>query len=136
VQPDDPGHEAQLVARRWLATAEEDLLGATAMLERDDVAPRLACFLAQQAAEKALKARLIARGIAFPRIHDLLALRALLRSDMPAGLDNADLVELSAWAVEARYPGDLPDATAADARTAVAGARAILVAARSEIAGA
>jgi len=36
VQPDDPGHEAQLVARRWLATAEEDLLGATAMLERDD----------------------------------------------------------------------------------------------------
>jgi hypothetical protein len=55
---------------------------------------------------------------------------------MPAGLDNADLVELSAWAVEARYPGDLPDATAADARTAVAGARAILVAAWSEIAGA
>jgi len=136
VQPDHQVPEAQLEARRWLATAEEDLLGATAMLERDDVAPRLACFLAQQAAEKALKARLIGRGIAFPRIHDLLALRALMRSDMPAGLDDADLAELSAWAVEARYPGDLPDATAADACTAVAGARAILVVARGDLAGA
>lgn len=46
MQPDDPFVEAQLEARRWLAIAEEDLLGATAMLERDDVAPRLACFLA------------------------------------------------------------------------------------------
>lgn len=136
MQPEDPVHEAQLEARRWLMTAEGDLLGATAMLERDDVAPRLACFLAQQAAEKALKARLIARGIAFPRIHDLLALRALLRSDTPAGLDDGHLAELSAWAVEARYPGDLPDATAVDARTAVAGARAILVAARGDLAGA
>lgn len=136
MQPDGPVVEAQLEARRWLATAEEDLLGATAILERDDVAPRLACFLAQQAAEKALKARLIARGIAFPRIHDLLALRAFLRSDMPAGLDDADLAELSAWAVEARYPGDLSDATTSDAYTAVAGARMILVAARGDIAGA
>lgn len=134
--PDDPVHEARLEARRWLTTAEGDLHGATAMLERDDVAPRLACYLAQQAAEKGLKARLIAHGIAFPRIHDLLALRALLPFDMPVGLDDADLAELSAWAVEARYPGDLPDATSADARTAVAGARAIIVTVRGDIAGA
>jgi HEPN domain-containing protein len=134
VQPEGPADEARLEARRWLATAEEDLLGATAMLERDDVAPRLACFLAQQAAEKALKARLIGRGIAFPRIHDLLALRALLGTGAPAGLDDTALTELSAWAVEARYPGDLPDATAAEARRAVHGAGAILVAARGDVA--
>jgi HEPN domain-containing protein len=136
VLPEDLPGDVRAEAQRWLATAEEDLLGAMAMLERDDVAPRLACFLAQQAAEKALKARLIAHGIAFPRIHDLLALRALLPPETPAGLDDADLAGLSAWAVEARYPGDLPDATPADARTAVAGARAILVAARDELAGA
>jgi len=135
VEPDDPTDEAQLEALRWLSTAEEDLHGAAAMLDRDDVAPRLACFLAQQAAEKALKARLIAHGIAFPRIHDLLALRALVPSDMPAGLNDADLAELSAWAVEARYPGDLPGATPADARTAVADARAIIDTAREDIAG-
>jgi HEPN domain-containing protein len=136
LEPDGPTDEAQLEARRWLATAEGDLHGATAILERDDVAPRLACYLAQQAAEKGLKARLIAHGIAFPRIHDLLALRALLPSDMPAGLDDDHLAELAAWAVEARYPGDLPEAASADARTAVAGARAIIDAARGDIAGA
>lgn len=38
MQPDGPVVEARLEARRWLATAEEDLLGATAMLERDDAA--------------------------------------------------------------------------------------------------
>lgn len=85
MQPEGPVDEARLEAHRWLATAEEDLLGATAMLERDDVAPRLACFLAQQAAEKALKARLIGRGIAFPRLHDLLALRALSGRAHPPG---------------------------------------------------
>lgn len=85
MQPEGPVDEARLEAHRWLATAEEDLLGATAMLERDDVAPRLACFLAQQAAEKALKARLIGRGIAFPRPHDLLALRALSGRAHPPG---------------------------------------------------
>ncbi len=80
------------------------------------------------------EARLIGRGIAFPRIHDLLALRALLPSDMPAGLDDDQLAELSAWAIEARYPGDLPDATVADARAAVAGAQAIIDAAHGDAA--
>jgi len=135
VEPDGPTDEARLEALRWLSTEKEDLHGAAAMLERDDVAPRLACFLAQQAAEKALKARLIGHGIAFPRIHDLLALRALLPAYESAGLDDADLAELSAWAVEARYPGDLPEATSADARTAFADARAIIDTARGDIAG-
>ncbi|MGC8633407.1 MAG: HEPN domain-containing protein [Candidatus Limnocylindrales bacterium] len=132
---DEPTGDTLGEARQWLVRAEEDLTGATAMFERDDVAPRLACFLAQQAAEKALKARLIMRGVAFPRIHDLLALRALLPPGAPPGLGAADLAALSAWAVEARYPGDLPDATATDARTAIVGARAILDVARNELAG-
>ena len=38
VPPEDPVHEAQVEARRWLLTAQGNLLGATAMLERDDVA--------------------------------------------------------------------------------------------------
>ena len=36
---------------------------------------------------------------------------------------------------EARYPGDLPEATSADARTAFADARAIIDTARGDIAG-
>lgn len=40
----------------------------------DDIPPRLAAFLAHLAAEKALKAALIARGIAIRKIHDLVEL--------------------------------------------------------------
>jgi len=133
VPADRSGEDAVAEARRWLALAEDDVHGAEAMLERDDVAPRLSCFLAQQAAEKAIKARLIGAETRFPRIHDLLALRALLPAGQPVGLDDLRLANLSVWAVEARYPGDLPNATATDARDAVAGARALLDAARRDL---
>lgn len=131
--PDRARADSIAEARRWLAPGQGDLHGAEAMLERDDVAPRLACFLAQQAAEKAIKARLINFDVHFPRIHDLLALRAPLPAGVAAGLDDAELASLSIWALEARYPPDLPEATATDARGAVAGARALLEAARRDL---
>ena len=102
-------------------------------MERSDVAPRLACFLAQQAGEKALKARLMQGGVPFPRIHDLLALRALLPDGETAGVSDADLAALSLWAVEARYPADLPEATAADARLAIEASEALLSATRRDL---
>jgi len=61
--------------RRWLSYARDDLEAAEALLAHPDVAPRLSCFLAQQAAEKAIKAALIASQIEFPRHHNLDALR-------------------------------------------------------------
>lgn len=106
-------------SRRWLRLAKDDLLGARALLDRDDVAPRLACFLAQQAAEKAIKGRLTRRGVDFPRTHDLVALRALLPEDLRRGVDLEAAKELSAWAVTGRYPGDAPDASRAQAMQAV-----------------
>ena len=42
-------------------------------------APRHACWLSQQAAEKALKAALVLERVEFPFTHDLDALRNLLR---------------------------------------------------------
>jgi HEPN domain-containing protein len=103
------------------------------MLQRDDVAPRLGCFLAQQAAEKAIKARLIHQGTPFPRVHDLIALRGLLLRDAQFTLDDDELTELSAWAVEARYPSDMPEATASEARRAVDAARLVVVQAEEEL---
>jgi HEPN domain-containing protein len=41
--------------RRWLRYARQDLVAAEAMLGRVDMWPRHACWLAQQAAEKAIK---------------------------------------------------------------------------------
>lgn len=56
----------------WLTLAEEDLLWAKASFE--DKIYRGACFAAQQAAEKVLKAFLVSKNISSPKIHDLVAL--------------------------------------------------------------
>lgn len=69
-------------ARRWLRFACEDLREAEALAAREEGAPRHACWFAQQAAEKALKAALVLEGHEFPFRHDLDALRNLLP---PAG---------------------------------------------------
>jgi len=114
----DPDQLA-IESRRWLRLAKDDLAGARALLERDDVAPRLACYLAQQAAEKALKARLTRRGVEFPRTHDLVTLRALLPPGLQGRVDLDAAKELSAWAIQGRYPGDAPEAMREQATHAV-----------------
>jgi HEPN domain-containing protein len=112
-------------ARDWLRFAREDLEAAEKLSADADSVPRHACFLAQQAAEKALKAALIVSGVHFPRTHDLDALRNLLPDDWSVKGEQRDLAELSGWATEARYPADLPDATPEDAKQAVSQARAL-----------
>lgn len=59
----------------WLTLAEEDLLWAKSSFE--DKILRGACFAAQQAAEKALKAFLISKNIPVPKVHDLVALNEI-----------------------------------------------------------
>src|SRR5437867_8607415 len=88
--------------------------------------PRHACFLAQQSAEKALKAALTFLEVDFQFRHDLDALRNLLPDDWEIRNRHPDLAELTEWAVEARYPGDWPDATVEEARRAFAQARGVL----------
>ena len=110
--------------RRWLRYAREDLEGAETLLERCVGVPRHVCWLAQQAVEKALKAILVFLALDFPRRHDLDALRNLVPDDWHIKTEHGDLAVLTEWAVEARYPGDWPDATEADARAAVEQARA------------
>jgi HEPN domain len=58
--PADPAEEA----RTWFTQATEDLSAARHMASNADMPPRLAAFLAHLAAEKALKATLIAHGVA------------------------------------------------------------------------
>lgn len=61
----------------------------------------------------------------FPSIHDLNR----LRNSLPAGWrikeSQTDLSGLSRWAVEPRYPGDLPEATAEEAKTVIEQARGV-----------
>lgn len=112
--------------RRWLRFAGEDLQVAEAGLTQLGFPPWVCCFHAQQAAEKAIKAALVALGIAFPRRHDLDGLRNLLPEGWQIKREMPDLEPLSSWAVEARYPGDLPDSTMEDAREAIEQARKVV----------
>jgi HEPN domain-containing protein len=105
-------------ARRWLRYADDDLRTARE-LQGTSAPARQVCFLAQQAAEKALKAVFVFLQIELPRSHDLEALLTLLPPGWAVRTRGLDLAALSEWAVEARYPGDWPQATAADAEAAL-----------------
>jgi len=120
------GSDEREEAHRWLWYAAEDLAAAEAALAEAAFAPRHACWLAQQAAGKALKAVLVFLQIDFPWVHDLDALRNLLPEGWRLTREHPDLAELSEWAVEARYPPrSAPDPSAASAQAAVEQSRAV-----------
>lgn len=99
-------------AWRWLGIAQEDLTGARKAAADPEMAPRLACFWAQQAAELALKAVLVAEDVDPPKTHDLIDLTHRCRDASVHELDESELETLSEFAVAARYPADAPDITA------------------------
>lgn len=105
--------------QEWLARARGNLAIARLPKPAEAVWDDL-CFEAQQAAEKAVKAVLLAYGIEFPFIHDLGELLVLLRRhgrDVPGHLWAAD--ELSEYATAARYPGHPDCANEDDYRRAL-----------------
>lgn len=65
------------------------------------------CFDAQQAVEKSLKAILIKLNQSFPKTHSIGVLLKLIEEagvEIPENINQAKL--LTAYAVDARYPGD------------------------------
>jgi len=113
------GDRAAVVAREWIAKAENDLVNAAHTLTLDARCPTdTVCFHAQQCAEKYLKALLTFRGADFAKTHDLEALAARLRNGHRPGLSHDDLARLT------RYPG-AEDISLAGARAALAAARRI-----------
>ena len=123
-----PAHDA----RQWLRYSNEDLRIASQLLRVSPPSPRHTCWLCQQAAEKALKAALVAEGIDFPLTHDLDALKNLLPEGWPVRETHHDLSELTQWTVEARYPGYWFEPALADAVTAELRARSIYNAVEAE----
>ena len=110
---------------RWLRYAEEDLVTAETLLRQPQVPPRQACWFAQHATEKVLKAVLIFLGIDFRRTHDLDTLRDLVPENWQLRTAHPDLSGLTRWAAEARYPENVPETTDTDASEAVEQARAV-----------
>ena len=104
---------------------------ATVVLEKSqDMDPWAACFHAQQAAEKALKAVLVARGTEPPYTHDLGALAAVMPDDLSLDVSGNDLGDLTTYATGPRYVFDAAteteDPTWAEAERAVVTAGRIL----------
>jgi HEPN domain-containing protein len=120
------GIDARGEAHRWLRYATEDLSLAERILAQCEDAPRQACFFAQQAAEKAIKAALVFLSLDFPKTHDLDHLRGLLPDDWRAHEELPDLSQLTDWAVDARYPDEIPDPSWEEAREAVREARSVV----------
>lgn len=98
-------------ARRWLATAEEDLVAAEVLSQAGSFSQ--ACFLSQQSAEKALKALWYLVG-ADPWGHSVQRLVVEFPQKDRLG-DTTRLIELAAlldkFYIPTRYPNGLPDLT-------------------------
>ena len=115
--PNDP--------REWLNRARSNVIQAKE--KRPRVYLEDLCFNAQQAAEKAVKAVLLHRGVRSPYIHDLSELLKLLKEageEVPAEV--LDARELSNYAVQTRYPGPAEPVTQKEYREAVAMAERVV----------
>jgi len=98
-----------LIVKEWLDEVEEDFRFASASLaEHDEFFSRI-CFHFQQAAEKYLKAFIVAKGLEFKKIHNL---RILLNICKKKDKEFEELKEtcffLNAFYVDTRYPAFWP----------------------------
>jgi HEPN domain-containing protein len=124
----DPREEG----RRWLEQAREDLRWAEDLAHRGGY--HIACFLAQQVGEKALKAVLYGEGQELVLGHSIERLsREVSASDAALAPRARRWTILDGYYVAARYPNSLPESiparvfTAEAARDAVALARDIVL---------
>jgi len=88
----------------WMEKGRRDLASADKLLDSD---LDTACCLAQQAAEKSLKALLITERIEVPATHDLVKLVDALPIRYHNLFDKDALESLTPWEVEGRYPANI-----------------------------
>lgn len=94
--------------KEWLDFAAMDLEAAQFLFDMRPVPVKIICYHCEQAAEKLLKAVLVAADIEPPKTHDLIQL-----CKKCAELDSAyevladACIELSPYGVQVRYPSDL-----------------------------
>lgn len=106
--------------RSWLLKAHQDLDASAWLLESPQPLYGAVGFHSQQAAEKCLKAYLIWQEQVVEKTHSLVALVGMcLRFSTDFDVLRTAATTLTPFAVITRYPGDLPDISAHDAREAL-----------------
>jgi len=114
------------VWRAWMTKAEHDLLDVRNNLKGRQVPWDTVCFHSQQAVEKMLKALLVYHGKPVQKTHDFVSLLAdcAHRDASLASLEEA-CRWLNAYAVDARYPGEIVEPKKAQGMAAANYARAV-----------
>lgn len=119
--------------QEWLRRAKSNLaLASQPKLEQvywEDL-----CFEAQQAAEKAIKAVLLSKGVRFRFVHDIAELLTLLEQNsvtIPETVRAA--AALTDYSVEARYPGPFEPVTESEFTEALRIARSVVSWAEAQI---
>lgn len=106
--------------REWLRRARSNLTRCRADRRLGEVLLEDLCFDAQQAAEKAIKAILVLRGVRFPKRHGLSELLDLVAATgLEVPLEVQEARRLTPYAVGARYPGINEDVSEADYQEAL-----------------
>jgi HEPN domain-containing protein len=112
--------------RSWLVKARQDLEASAWLLESPRALYGAVGFHCQQAAEKAFKAYLTWNEQPFEKTHSLVALVGMcLQFSSEFTTLREAATTLTPFAVTTRYPGDMPDISAQEARNALAQARQI-----------
>lgn len=97
------------IVKEWVAKAEEDYQAALRLHNfSHEPTPGVVCFLAQQCAEKYLKAFLTQNNEPFRKTHDLEELLELI-IPLSSGFESIrdSLLLLNDYAVDIRYPGEM-----------------------------
>ena len=99
--------DPQLV-QEWLDKAEEDFGFAASVIKESPYYAQI-CFHFHQAAEKYLKAYIVAYDLAFEKIHDLpVLLKICMQRDSDLQIILEDCKFLNRYYIEARYPVHWP----------------------------
>jgi len=96
------------IIREWIEKAEEDFGFASSSIEHTDYFAQI-CFHFQQAAEKYLKAFIIANKLEFRPIHNLIELLEISRQREPRIEEiEEDCRYLNPFYIDTRYPVHWP----------------------------
>ena len=94
------------IVREWLYQVGRDLLSARNCAHAPEPTLDRAAFFIQQAAEKLVKAALIAHGVEPRWTHDIGELARLVPSDHPSRARLSDLSRFTNFVVAFRYPSE------------------------------
>ncbi len=96
------------LAREWIGKAEEDFGFADSSLELEGYFAQI-CFHFQQAVEKYLKAFIVANGLEFRPVHNLLELLEICKQKEPKIAEIEEACRyLNPFYIDTRYPVHWP----------------------------